>query len=67
MGYEVLLIRAAQQDYDRLDGTISMEPSRSRPKLGARIGRCNMATLEKLAKDLHMKPDDLMRESGSIE
>ena len=25
-----------------------------------------MATLEKLAKDLHMKPDDLMRESGKV-
>jgi len=25
-----------------------------------------MATLEKLAKDLHMKPDDLMRESGRV-
>jgi len=25
-----------------------------------------MATLEKLAKDLHMKPDDLMRESLEV-
>jgi len=25
-----------------------------------------MARVEKLAKDLHMKPDDLMRESGRV-
>lgn len=45
MGYEVLLIRAAQQDYDRLDGTIKKQAKtqlgklKVSPELGLPLGK----------------------------
>lgn len=38
MGYEVLLIRATQQDYDRFDGTIKKQAKTRTPNQEVRHG-----------------------------